>query len=1649
MRKADRHGRDIMAVNQLQGQLSTDQLGELGGASDAVVVDAAGATSLIIPGGSMLLVADFAREGPDLIVEGPNGEEVIVRDYFTMENPPALQTEGGAQLTSDLVSRMAGTAAPQQFASDGSIQQAQPIGAIETLQGTVTAIRADGSRVTLQQGDQVYQGDVIETGAEAGIGMTFADGTTFSLGEGGRMVLDELIYDPETDEGTSAFSVVQGAFSFVSGAIAKSGLDAMTVRTPVATIGVRGTMVVGTAAQEGEESSVTLLQEEGGITGEIVVTNQAGSQVLNIPFQTTTVNSFFSAPTEPVVLPQSTINTLYQGATGFLPGTGLDGRDAVERDQGDGDDARSERPAEEGSIDPELAIQEDDADNTDGDIEAEFAFAEESSEIEALDDMALELTEDDTDEPGEVFVGLAEALEAAEADFVDIAGIDEGDELGDFQLVEAVAAVALEADVDPEQMLEQVFSGEVALDAILETSAPGPGTPQASVEFQSEFGLAEFDMADVISFEESVFNIGPIDSVEASSLDGIVEDVVISFNEAPKVRDDANTAFVLDSLVAASEGSLTDALDLLGPTASSDIVVTVTELDDTEVTQSDVDVSVVEGELDNFESTEATVADITFEAAPVPVIDVTPVIDMPPAVEVTPVPVIDAHAVTGFENESITLDIGVTLIDAMGSEAITSITVSGVPSGASLSAGTELGDGTWTLTPAQLSGLTLIPPVDSNTDFSLTVAAIVTADDGATATDVATFDIDIVGVAGQPIVTAQDVSGDEDSAIPLDISAALNDAFDGSEIHTIVISGVPAGAQLSAGTNDGEGNWLLVPAQLDGLAILPSTNSNTDFSLTVTATAVENDGDTASQSVTFDVDVVGVADDVDVMATAARGAEDTAIPLDIEVVLEDDDGSERITAITIGAVPDGAALSAGTDNGDGTWTLSPDQLDDLTIMPPSNSDLDFHLTVTATTSEEDGVSATATVNIEVVVDAVADLPALSVSVTDPIVATSYSDTVEALRPVGYWRFEEASGAEADDSMAADNDGIYAVDGKGKEQIALGVPGVTGDTSAVALSGGYVEIPHDDNMLLDQGSVQFWFNTDNVDKRQGLFSKDSRGYDDGGHLSMFVDDGLVFVRLQSDDASFTVSSTVEVVASEWNQVAFNFGPDGMELFVNGQLAGTNRYAGGLGGSSGGSGNEEPIVLGANQWASGDGVANKLSNFFTGRVDEFAVYETPLSGPQVSELYNSATGSGSGDSIYRLNVEASLADTDGSEALTLVVSGVPLDAALSAGHDNGDGSWTLTPGQLAGLTLTVSSEISTDFTLTVTATATEENGESISTVQAVVIDVPEPVVPEPIGPTNGNDILTGTESADVMISLAGDDEVYGLGGDDSLDGGLGNDSLFGGAGDDNLTGGVGANLIYGDEGIDTVDYSDAVRGVTVDLGRGTARSTGGRSMRDTLSDVENVVGSSRSDRIVGDGVNNDLDGGAGNDRIYGGSGDDNLDGGDGHDRLYAGNGDDELIGGDGNDRLRGESGADVLVGGHGNDDLRGDSGDDVLTGGAGDDYLSGGSGDDQLSAGEGNDRIYGGSGDDLLDGGDGNDRLSAGSGEDILYGREGTDDIRGGSGADMIFGGSGDDVLRGDSGDDLLTGGIGFDYLISGSGADTIRFNRAYPLYAYTH
>jgi hypothetical protein len=143
--------------------------------------------------------------------------------------------------------------------------------------------------------------------------------------------------------------------------------------------------------------------------------------------------------------------------------------------------------------------------------------------------------------------------------------------------------------------------------------------------------------------------------------------------------------------------------------------------------------------------------------------------------------------------------------------------------------------------------------------------------------------------------------------------------------------------------------------------------------------------------------------------------------------------------------------------------------------------------------------------------------------------------------------------------------------------------------------------------------------------------------------------------------------------------------------------------------------------------------------------------------------------------------------------------------------------------------------------------------------------------------------------VLLGAGGDDVVTGQAGDDTLAGGAGNDRLAGLAGNDRLTGGRGR---------DTADYSGFYPanlriGVVVDLGRGQATGDGA----DALRTVDDVVGSSFDDRLLGNAGPNTLSGGAGNDVLDGRDGADRLDGGAGNDLLIAGRHGDRLQGGPG--------------------------------------------------------------------------------------------------------------------------------------------------------
>ena len=96
-------------------------------------------------------------------------------------------------------------------------------------------------RSTLHVGDAVHKSDVIETAANSSCGIAFPDGTALDVVAGTRMALNDYTYDVAGAPNNALFTLVEGTFAFVAGQVAHSG-DGMKITTPVATMGIRGTV---------------------------------------------------------------------------------------------------------------------------------------------------------------------------------------------------------------------------------------------------------------------------------------------------------------------------------------------------------------------------------------------------------------------------------------------------------------------------------------------------------------------------------------------------------------------------------------------------------------------------------------------------------------------------------------------------------------------------------------------------------------------------------------------------------------------------------------------------------------------------------------------------------------------------------------------------------------------------------------------------------------------------------------------------------------------------------------------------------------------------------------------------------------------------------------------------------------------------------------------------------------------------------------------------------------------------------------------------------------------------------------------------------------------------------------------------------------
>ncbi|MCA2450400.1 tandem-95 repeat protein, partial [Vibrio sp. 431] len=111
------------------------------------------------------------------------------------------------------------------------------------------------------------------------------------------------------------------------------------------------------------------------------------------------------------------------------------------------------------------------------------------------------------------------------------------------------------------------------------------------------------------------------------------------------------------------------------------------------------------------------------------------------------------------------------------------------------------------------------------------------------------------------------------------------------------------------------------------------------------------------------------------------GTEDTPVPLDIDAALTDTDGSENLV-ILIEDVPEGSSLSAGVDNGDGTWSLQPGELEGLEFIPSADFNGDVTLTVNATSTDVDtGTTATATQDVTIHISPTNDAPEVTGDIT--------------------------------------------------------------------------------------------------------------------------------------------------------------------------------------------------------------------------------------------------------------------------------------------------------------------------------------------------------------------------------------------------------------------------------------------------------------------------------------------------------------------------------------------------------------------------------------------------------------------------------------------------------------------------------------------
>jgi hypothetical protein len=238
------------------------------------------------------------------------------------------------------------------------------IGTVTSLTGTNARLERNKAVSTLSKSASIESNDLVIIGSNTDTEIKFVDKTDVKITSNSRLLIDDFVFDPKNaDAGKLGLKVALGTVRYTSGQIAKSNPQQVNIKTPTATIAVRGTDFAMTVDEIGRSVIVMLpscaTEEElkkfditgSCLTGEILVSTLLGSVTLNQPFTATFVTDSHQPPLQPVQLPMD-IRAVSNNQILSLP----DKLDSASRNREDQKQGKKEMDENEKSVHRESAI---------------------------------------------------------------------------------------------------------------------------------------------------------------------------------------------------------------------------------------------------------------------------------------------------------------------------------------------------------------------------------------------------------------------------------------------------------------------------------------------------------------------------------------------------------------------------------------------------------------------------------------------------------------------------------------------------------------------------------------------------------------------------------------------------------------------------------------------------------------------------------------------------------------------------------------------------------------------------------------------------------------------------------------------------------------------------------------------------------------------------------------------------------------------------------------------------------------------------------------------------------------------------------------------------------------------------------------------